>query len=63
MAELRDLVGNSHPVVEIPLLPDEPTDLKSLAALGEEFNERLDEEIRNSEFGIRNYGAGNDQET
>jgi anion-transporting ArsA/GET3 family ATPase len=42
VAELRDLVGSSHPVVEIPLLPDEPTDLESLRALGELFEERLD---------------------
>ncbi|MFV2073447.1 MAG: ArsA family ATPase [Thermoanaerobaculales bacterium] len=54
VAELRDLVGDSHPIVEIPLLPDEPTDLKSLAALGKLFEQRLDEELRNSEFGIRN---------
>jgi anion-transporting ArsA/GET3 family ATPase len=37
VAELRDLVGDSHPVVEIPLLPDEPTDLKSLRAQGSGF--------------------------
>ena len=43
VAELRDLVGDSHPVVEIPLLPDEPTDLKSLAALGDLFASRLDQ--------------------
>jgi len=45
VAELRDLVGDSHPVVEIPLLPDEPTDLESLAALGGLFESRLDEAI------------------
>ena len=45
VAELRDLVGDSHPVVEIPLLPDEPTDLKSLAALGEIFETRLAQAI------------------
>ena len=43
VAELRDLVGDTHPVIEIPLLPDEPTDLESLAALGELFEEQLDE--------------------
>ncbi len=43
VAELRDLVGDSHPVVEIPLLPDEPTDLESLSALGELFASRLDQ--------------------
>ena len=45
VAELRDLVGDSHPVVEIPLMPDEPTDLESLAALGEIFEKRLDKAI------------------
>ncbi len=45
VAELRDLVGDSHPVIEIPLLPDEPTDLKSLSALGEMFESRLDEAL------------------
>jgi anion-transporting ArsA/GET3 family ATPase len=45
VAELRDLVGDSHPVVEIPLLPNEPTDLKSLSALGEMFDSRLDEAL------------------
>ncbi len=44
-AELRDLVGESHPVIEIPLLPDEPNSLESLAALGELFDERLDEAL------------------
>jgi hypothetical protein len=32
-------------VVEIPLLPEEPTDLDSLAALGKVFEERLDDAI------------------
>jgi len=45
VAELRDLVGDSHPIVEIPLLPEEPTNLKSLSALGEMFEKRLDEAI------------------
>jgi Oxyanion-translocating ATPase len=35
LAELRDLLGAAHPVTAIPLLPDEPTDLPSLARLGE----------------------------
>ena len=34
-----------HPVVEIPLLPDEPTDLKSLEELGGLFESRLDEAL------------------
>jgi anion-transporting ArsA/GET3 family ATPase len=45
VAELRDLVGASHPVIEIPLLQDEPTNLESLKALGEMFEARLDEAI------------------
>jgi anion-transporting ArsA/GET3 family ATPase len=45
VAELRDLVGDSHPVVEIPLLPDEPTDLKSLSSLGGLFETRLEQEL------------------
>ncbi len=45
VAELRDLVGDSHPVVEFPLLADEPTNLKSLSALGELFETRLGEAI------------------
>ena len=48
VAELRDLVGSSHPVVELPLLPDEPTDLKSLRALGELFESRLDDALAES---------------
>jgi anion-transporting ArsA/GET3 family ATPase len=45
VTELRDLVGTSHPVIELPLLPDEPTDIKSLRALGEMFELRLDEAL------------------
>jgi anion-transporting ArsA/GET3 family ATPase len=45
VSELRDLVGTSHPVVEIPLLADEPTDLKSLQALAEMFETRLAEAL------------------
>jgi len=45
VTELRDLVGDTHPVVEIPLLPDEPTDLESLSKLGELFEKQLDEAI------------------
>jgi anion-transporting ArsA/GET3 family ATPase len=46
VSELKDLVGSSHPVVEIPFMPDEPTDLKSLKALGEMFGSRLDEALQ-----------------
>jgi anion-transporting ArsA/GET3 family ATPase len=42
VAELRSLLGGSHPLVEVPLLPDEPTTLESLAALGTILGERLD---------------------
>lgn len=34
VAQLRDLLGGSHPLVELPLRPDEPTDLDALSALG-----------------------------
>jgi anion-transporting ArsA/GET3 family ATPase len=50
VAELRDLVGPSHPVIEIPLLPDEPTDLESLAALGALFETRLDEAMHETGY-------------
>ncbi len=39
--ELRSLLGGSHPLVDLPLLAEEPTDLASLAALGEAFASRL----------------------
>ena len=39
--ELRSLLGGSHPLVDLPLLSEEPTDLASLAALGEAFASRL----------------------
>jgi hypothetical protein len=42
VAELRSLLGGSHPLVELPLLEGEPTDLAALAALGELFQERLE---------------------
>jgi hypothetical protein len=32
-------------VIELPLLPDEPTDIKSLKAVGEMFDSRLDEAL------------------
>ena len=34
VAQLRELLGDSHPLVVVPLLPDEPTDLAALAELG-----------------------------
>lgn len=45
VAELRDLVGASHPVIELPMVEDEPTDLRSLSSLGRLLEERLDEAI------------------
>ena len=34
VAQLRELLGGSHPLLVVPLRPDEPTDLTSLAELG-----------------------------
>jgi anion-transporting ArsA/GET3 family ATPase len=42
VAELRDLVGDSHPVVEVPLMADAPTDLDALMELGRLYEERLE---------------------
>jgi anion-transporting ArsA/GET3 family ATPase len=42
VAELRSLLGRSHPLVELPLLDRDPTDIASLAELGELYLERLD---------------------
>jgi anion-transporting ArsA/GET3 family ATPase len=39
--ELRSLLGGSYPLVDLPLLPEEPTDLESLDALGRMLEERL----------------------
>ena len=44
--ELRSLLAASHPVVELPLLDDEPTDLAALADLGELFRSKLGDESR-----------------
>jgi len=41
VAQLRELLGDSHPLVVVPLLPDEPTDLASLAELGAMLREQL----------------------
>ena len=38
---LRDLLGGTRPLVDLPLLEDEPTDLESLHALGAELESRL----------------------
>jgi len=39
--QLRSLLGGSHPLVVVPLLPDEPTNLDSLAELGALLREQL----------------------
>jgi anion-transporting ArsA/GET3 family ATPase len=41
LAELATLVSRGQPVIDIPLLPGEPTDLPSLEALGKLVEERL----------------------
>jgi anion-transporting ArsA/GET3 family ATPase len=46
VGELHSLLGGSRPLVEVPLLPDEPTDLESLARLGALLDERLDLALR-----------------
>jgi anion-transporting ArsA/GET3 family ATPase len=43
VAELRSLIGDSHPLVELPLLPEEPTELPALEKLGELLTERLEQ--------------------
>ena len=41
LAELKSLLGGAHPMVEVPLLPEEPTDLQSLQELGELLERQL----------------------
>ena len=48
VADLRDLVGDTHPVLEIPLMENEPTDLEALSALGGVFELALDEALAGS---------------
>ncbi len=43
LVELASLLSNDQPVIDIPLLPDEPTDLASLEALGRTVEGRLAE--------------------
>jgi hypothetical protein len=40
--ELRSLLGERQTFIELPLLPEEPTDLGSLAAMGRQVSARLD---------------------
>jgi len=41
LVELTKLLGREQPLIEIPLLPEEPTDLASLESLGKTVQERL----------------------
>jgi len=41
VAQLRELLGDSHPLVVVPLRPDEPTNLAALAELGALLREQL----------------------
>jgi anion-transporting ArsA/GET3 family ATPase len=41
VAQLRELLGGSHPLVVVPLRPDEPTNLAALAELGAMLREQL----------------------
>lgn len=43
VAQLRDLLGTTHPVVELGLRMDEPTDFKALEELGSDFLDSLPE--------------------
>lgn len=43
LVELAKLLSREQPLVDVPLLPDEPTDLPSLEALGRTFEGRLAE--------------------
>ena len=42
VGQLRALLGGSHPLVVVPLRPDEPTNLESLAELGALLREQLE---------------------
>jgi anion-transporting ArsA/GET3 family ATPase len=42
VAQLRSLLGGTHPLVVLPLLPDEPTNLEALAELGAMLREQLE---------------------
>ncbi|HEV2844868.1 MAG TPA: ArsA-related P-loop ATPase [Thermoanaerobaculia bacterium] len=43
LVELAKLLSREQPLVDVPLMPDEPTDLASLEALGKTFDSRLSE--------------------
>ncbi|MCD4748085.1 MAG: PhoH family protein [Thermoanaerobaculales bacterium] len=44
-AHLRDLLGKSHPVVELELRPDEPTDVQALAQLGDQLRKGIEDNL------------------
>ena len=46
LVELAKLLSREQPVIDVPLLPEEPTDLASLEALGQLTQERLTEWTR-----------------
>ncbi|HYQ84993.1 MAG TPA: hypothetical protein VEP28_13435, partial [Rubrobacter sp.] len=41
LAEMASLLSSEQPVIDVPLMPEEPTDLASLEALGRTIDERL----------------------
>lgn len=41
LAQLRELLGREQRLVDLPFLPEPPTDLRSLEALGDAFHQRL----------------------
>ena len=41
LVELAKLLSREQPLVDLPLMPDEPTDLPSLEALGRQLDSRL----------------------
>ncbi len=49
LEEFEALLSTEHQLVAIPLLPEEPTDIPSLRALGETIEQRLAEPVEESE--------------
>jgi anion-transporting ArsA/GET3 family ATPase len=43
--ELKSLLGATHPLVELPLLPDEPTELGALAEVGDRLLHQLEAQL------------------
>lgn len=46
LAEMASLLSREQPVIDVPLMPEEPTDLASLEALGRTVDERLTQWVR-----------------